>query len=67
LVIDNGDIDNLRLANASRVLGYRVQYRLHVSRRIGDYAENFGDRRMLLSRLVQLAGEPRDVRFLPGS
>jgi hypothetical protein len=66
LVIDDGDIDNLRLANAGRVMCYRVQYRLHVSRRIGDYAENVGDRRLLLERLVQLAVQPRDRRFLPG-
>ena len=38
LVIDDGDIDNLCLANAGGVLGYRVKYRLHVARRIRDYA-----------------------------
>src|SRR6185312_13207703 len=48
LVIDDEDIDNLRLANAGGVLGYRVKHRLHVTRRIGDYAENVTDGLLLL-------------------
>src|SRR6516162_5058069 len=59
LVIDNGDIDNLRLAYAGGVLGYRVQHRLHVTRGIGDYAENAADRRLLLQRLLGLVEQPR--------
>ena len=61
LVIDDGDLDNMCLANVGGVLGYRVKHWLHIARRIGDYAENVGDRRLLLQRLVALAGEPRDL------
>jgi hypothetical protein len=64
LVIDDVDIDNLRLANAGGVLGYRVKHRLHV--RIGDYAENVADRRLLLQRLVTFADDPCELCFLSG-
>src|SRR6516164_993868 len=59
LVIDNGDIDNLRLTYAGGVLGYGVQHRLHVTRGIGNYAENVADRRLLLQRLLGLVEQPR--------
>jgi hypothetical protein len=59
LVLYDGDIDNMRFANAGRMLGYRVQYRLHVTRRVRDYAQNVADRRLLLERLVAFADDPR--------
>jgi class 3 adenylate cyclase len=45
----------------SSALGYRGQHRLHVTRRIGDYAEDGADRRLLLQRLVPLADDPREL------
>ena len=60
------DIDNLCLANAGGVLGYQVKHRLHVTRRIGDYAENVADRRLLLQRLVPFADDPRELCFVSG-
>ena len=48
------------------MLGYRVQHRLHVTRRIGDYAENVADRRLLLQRLVTFADDLRDLCFVSG-
>jgi hypothetical protein len=50
LVIDDSDLDNICLANVGGVLGNRLQHRLHVTRRIGDHAENVADRRLLLQR-----------------
>jgi hypothetical protein len=67
LVIDDGNIDNLCRANAGRVLGYRVQHRLNVIRRIGDYAEDITDRRLLLQRLVPFADDPRELGFMSTS
>jgi hypothetical protein len=52
------------LANAGSVLGYRRQHRLYVTRRIGDYAENVGDRRLLLQRLVPFASNLREFYLL---
>ena len=66
LVIDDCDIDNMCLANAGGVLGYRVKHWLHVTWRIGDYAENVADRRLLLQRLVTFADDPRDLCFVSG-
>jgi hypothetical protein len=45
-------------------LGYRVQHRLHVTRRIGDCAENVADRCLLLQRLVPFAAKPREFCLL---
>jgi hypothetical protein len=49
------------------VLGYRVQHRLNVIRRIGDYAEDITDRRLLLKRLVPFADDPRELGFMSTS
>ncbi len=57
----------MRLANAGGVLGYRVKHGPNVTWRIGDYAQNVGDRRLLLQCLVAFAGEPRDLCFPAGS
>ena len=64
LVIDDGDLDNMCPANVGGVLGNRVQHRLHVTRRIGDHAENVADRGLLLLRLLQLESEPRDLGIM---
>jgi len=65
--MDDDDIDKVCLANMGGVLGYRVQHRLHVTRRIGDYAENVADRRLLLQRLVTFADDPRDLCLVSAS
>jgi hypothetical protein len=66
-VIDDGDIDNLGLANAGGVLGYRVKHGLNITWRIGDYAENVADRRLLLQRLVPFADDLCKLRFVSAS
>jgi hypothetical protein len=35
--------------------------------RIGDYAEDVGDRRLLLQRLVPFADDPRELGFMSAS
>src|SRR6516225_4602065 len=64
LFIGDGDVDDMCLANMSGALGYRGQHRLHVTWRIGDYAENVGDRRLLLQRLVPFTAKPREFCLL---
>src|SRR5262245_23996500 len=51
----------MSFADAGGVLGYRVQHRLHVTRRIGNYAEDVADRRLLLQRLVSLTHDELEV------
>jgi hypothetical protein len=48
VVIDDGNLDNLGLANVGGVPGYCVKHGLNVTWRFGDYAENVADRRLLL-------------------
>jgi hypothetical protein len=64
LAIDDRDVDDVCLANAGGVPGHRVQHRLHVTRRIGDYAKNVADRRLLIQRLVPFANDPRELRLV---
>ena len=55
------------LADARCILQDRLENRLQVSGRRADDTQNFRCSRLLLQRLVQFAGEPRDLCFLAGS
>ena len=54
----------LGLADAHRVSQHGLEYRRQLARRRADDAEHIRRRGLLLQRLVQFAGEPRDLRFM---
>src|SRR6516225_6991099 len=48
-------------------LGERIKYDLQIEGGAADDSEHLGCRRLLLKCLVQLASEPRDLRFETGN
>ena len=62
-------INKAKLAPAEppSTLGDHVEHWLDVARRTTDDLEHVGGSNLLLTRLFQFAGEPRDPGFLAGS
>ena len=54
-----------RLAQVRGALGDGVEHRLHVGRRARDDAQDLADRRLLLERVLQLAGALVDLALEP--
>ena len=57
----------VRIAQPRRRFDQRIEHRLEVEGRAADHLEHVGGGGLLFPRLVQLAGEPRDLGFLAGS
>jgi hypothetical protein len=52
------------LTEARRTSDYNLQHGLEFGRRSADDLKNLRSRRLLFPRIVQLAGEPRDLGLL---
>jgi hypothetical protein len=57
----------VRFAEAGRASRDNLQHGLEFGRRSADYLKNLRSGRLLFLRVVQFAGEPRDLGFPAGS
>jgi hypothetical protein len=64
--LDQNDRRFRGLAQFQRAFGNGVEHRPHVPRRVGNHAQDFADRRLLLERARQLAGSLLDLALEPG-